>query len=148
MCAGGGALPHLHPDSGLPELGKLGRNDVAALVGVVPLNRDSGAFRGRRRVWGRRAPVREALYRAALVATRHNPVIQTFYKRLYAAGKPKKVALTACPDPIGTCMHKLLTILNAMLKHRTSCIQLLTSKTVAESQLLPSRHAGLLGPLA
>lgn len=96
----------------LPELGTLDRRQIAALVGVAPLNRDSGAFRGRRMVWGGRATVRAALYMATLVATRFNPVIRTFYQRLLAVGKPKKVALTAC-------MRKLLTILNAMLKHRT-----------------------------
>ena len=96
----------------LPELGTLGRRQVAALVGVAPLNRDSGALRGKRTVWGGRAKVRAALYMAALVATRFNPVIKVFYQRLLAAGKPKKVALTAC-------MRKLLTILNAMLKHRS-----------------------------
>lgn len=96
----------------LPELGALNRRQIAALVGVAPLNRDSGAFRGKRTVWGGRAPVRAALYMATLVATRHNPVIKDFYHRLCAAGKAKKVALTAC-------MRKLLTILNAMLKHRT-----------------------------
>src|SRR3990172_6720860 len=95
----------------LPELGTLDRRQVAALVGVAPLNRDSGTLRGRRTVWGGRATVRAALYMAALVATRFNPVIRPFYQRLLAAGKPKKVALTAC-------MRKLLTILNAMLKHR------------------------------
>jgi transposase len=96
----------------LPELGTLSRQQVAALVGVAPLNRDSGTLRGRRRVWGGRAQVRTALYMAALTATRYNPVIRAFYARLCAAGKAKKVALTAC-------MRKLLTILNAMLKHRT-----------------------------
>ena len=95
----------------LPELGTLGRRQVAALVGVAPLNRDSGTLRGRRTVWGGRATVRAALYMAALVATRFNPVLRPFYQRLLAAGKAKKVALTAC-------MRKLLTILNAMLKHR------------------------------
>lgn len=94
----------------LPELGTLGRRQAAALVGVAPLNRDSGTFRGKRTVWGGRAKVRAALYMAALVATRFNPVIRAFYQKLLAAGKPKKVALTAC-------MRKLLTILNAMLKH-------------------------------
>lgn len=98
--------------AGLPELGTLSRQQVAALVGVAPLNRDSGTLRGRRRVWGGRAQVRTALYMAALTATRYNPVIRAFYARLCAAGKAKKVALTAC-------MRKLLTILNAMLKHRT-----------------------------
>ena len=96
----------------LPELGTLNRRQIAALVGVAPLNRDSGTLRGKRTVWGGRAPVRAALYMAALVATRYNPVIRAFYQRLRAAGKPKKVALTAC-------MRKLLTLLNAMLKHRT-----------------------------
>lgn len=96
----------------LPELGTLTRQQIAALVGVAPLNRDSGTWRGRRRVWGGRAQVRAALYMSALVATRFNPVVRAFYQRLCAAGKAKKVALTAC-------MRKLLTILNAMLKHRT-----------------------------
>lgn len=96
----------------LPELGDLDRKPIAALVGVAPLNRDSGTLRGKRTVWGGRAPVRATLYMAALVATRCNPVIRAFYHRLLAAGKAKKVALTAC-------MRKLLTILNAMLKHRT-----------------------------
>ncbi len=96
----------------LPELGTLTRQQIAALVGVAPLNRDSGTRRGRRAVWGGRARVREALYMSALVAMRHNRVIHAFYHRLCAAGKAKKVALTAC-------MRKLLTILNAMLKQRT-----------------------------
>lgn len=94
----------------LPELGTLNRKQIAALVGVAPLNRDSGLLRGKRTVWGGRAPVRAALYMATLVATRYNPAIKSFYPRLLAAGKAKKVALTAC-------MRKLLTILNAMLKH-------------------------------
>jgi transposase len=98
--------------AGLPELGALGRKEIAALVGVAPLNRDSGRFRGKRIVWGGRARVRGALYMATLVATRYNPVIRAFYQRLLAAGKPKKVALTAC-------MRKLLTILNAMARHHT-----------------------------
>ncbi len=95
----------------LPELGTLNSKQIAALVGVAPLNRASGTLRGRRTVWGGRATVRAALYMATLVATRFNPVIQSFYQRLLAAGKRKKVALTAC-------MRKLLVILNAMLKHR------------------------------
>jgi len=95
----------------LPELGALNRKQIAALVGVAPLNRDSGTFRGRRTVWGGRAAVRAVLYMATLVAVRHNPLIRTFYQRLLTAGKAKKVALTAC-------MRKLLTILNAILKHR------------------------------
>lgn len=96
----------------LPELGTLSRKQIAALVGVAPLNRDSGTMRGRRSTWGGRATVRSALYMAALVAARHNPIISTFYKRLRAAGKPAKVALTAC-------MRKLLVILNAILRDRT-----------------------------
>jgi len=96
----------------LPEMGSLNRREIAALVGVAPLNRDSGAMRGKRSVWGGRSAVRAALYMATLVATRYNPVIKSFYDRLCAAGKAKKVALTAC-------MRKLLTIMNAMLKHRT-----------------------------
>jgi transposase len=98
--------------SALPELGTLTHKQIAALVGVAPMARDSGRWRGRRRITGGRAPVRAALYMAALVATRHNPVIRAFYARLLAAGKPKKLALTAC-------MHKLLTILNAMVKTQT-----------------------------
>lgn len=97
----------------LPELGKLDRKEIAALVGVAPMNRDSGAYRGKRRIWGGRASVRAALYMAALVATRHNPTIRAFYERLCAAGKPKKLALTAC-------MRKLLTILNAMARTNTA----------------------------
>jgi transposase len=96
----------------LPELGRLNRKEIAALAGVAPLNRDSGQFRGRRTVWGGRSQVRAALYMAALVATRFNPAIRAFYQRLGAAGKPKKVALTAC-------MRKLLTMLNAMARHQT-----------------------------
>lgn len=95
----------------LPELGSLNRKQIAALVGVAPFNRDSGTLRGRRTIWGGRATVRAALYMAALVASRRNPVIRDFYIRLRAAGKAPKVALTAC-------MRKLLTILNAMLKHK------------------------------
>ena len=96
----------------LPELGTRTRQQSAALVGVAPLNCDRGTMRGRRMIWGGRAHVRTVLYMGTLVATRFNPVIRAFYKRLLAAGKVKKVALTAC-------MHKCLTILNAMLKHRT-----------------------------
>ena len=94
----------------LPELGTLDRRQIAALVGVAPFNRDSGKMRGRRSVWGGRARVRAALYMGALVASRFNPAIRDFYQRLLAAGKPKKLALTAC-------MRKLLVILNSMLKH-------------------------------
>lgn len=96
----------------LPELGTLNRKQIAALVGVAPLARDSGTLRGKRIVWGGRAPVRSALYMSALVASRHNPVIRAFYLRLRAAGKPRKVALTAC-------MRKLLTILNAIVRDET-----------------------------
>jgi transposase len=96
----------------LPELGRLSHAQIAALVGVAPLNRDSGTQRGRRAVWGGRRAVRTALYMGTLRATRCNPVIRVFYERLLAAGKAKKVALVAC-------MHKLLTIVNAMLKHQT-----------------------------
>jgi transposase len=93
----------------LPELGRLNRKEVASLVGVAPHNRDSGLFRGKRTVWGGRAPVREALYMATLVATRFNPIIKAFYTRLCETGKPKKVALIAS-------MRKLLTILNVMVR--------------------------------
>ena len=96
----------------LPELGTLNRKAIAALVGVAPLNRDSGTRRGRRMVWGGRAAVRAVLYMGTLVAVRHNPVLRAFYQRLRAVGKLPKVALTAC-------MRKLLTILNAMLKQQT-----------------------------
>jgi transposase len=95
----------------VPELGALGGKQLAALVGVAPLNRDSGAHRGKRAIWGGRAAVRATLYMATLAATRHNPVIRAFYARLLAAGKPKKVALVAA-------MRKLLTLLNAMLRDR------------------------------
>jgi transposase len=93
----------------LPELGTLDRKRLVALVGVAPLNRDSGQVRGKRAVWGGRARVRQVLYMGALVATRHNPLIRAFYERLVAAGKPRKVAVVAC-------MRKLLSILNSMLK--------------------------------
>lgn len=96
----------------LPELEHLDRKRLAALVGVAPMNRDSGTLRGHRTVWGGRSSVRTTLYMAALVATRFNPIIRVFYERLCAKGKPKKVALTAC-------MRKLLTILPAVLRHRT-----------------------------
>lgn len=96
----------------LPELGKLNRQAIAALVGVAPFNRDSGVFRGRRRISGGRAPVRSTLYMAALTARRHNPVIRSFADRLQQAGKAAKVILTAC-------MRKLLTILNTMARENT-----------------------------
>lgn len=95
--------------SGLPELGSLNRKKIATLVGVAPLNCDSGKFRGKRIIWGGRADVRSTLYMGTLTAIRFNPVIEAFYQRLIAAGKKHKVAMTAC-------MRKLLTILNAMIK--------------------------------
>lgn len=95
----------------LPELGSLDRREIAALAGVAPFNQDSGAWRGKRSIRGGRAPVRNALFMSVLSAVRFNPVIKAFYERLLKAGKLRKVALTAC-------MRKLLTILNAMLKHR------------------------------
>lgn len=96
----------------LPELGRLDRRRIAALVGVAPLNRDSGLMRGQRSIWGGRSDVRRTLYMAALVAVRHNPPLKAFYERLVAAGKRKKVALVAA-------MRKLLTMLNAIAKHRS-----------------------------
>ena len=93
----------------LPELGQINHRQIASLVGVAPLNRDSGRRRGKRSCWGGRAKVRRVLYMAALSASRHNPIISQFYTRLLAAGKPEKVALTAC-------MRKLLIILNAMIR--------------------------------
>ncbi len=95
--------------AGLPELGTLSGKQIANLVGVAPINRDSGSMRGRQSIWGGRAQVRCVLYMATLVAVRHNPIIKTFYERLRALGKPPKVALTAC-------MRKLLVILNAIAK--------------------------------
>jgi transposase len=96
----------------LPELGTLSRREIAALVGVAPLSRDSGTIHGKRTIWGGRATVRAALYMGTLVATRFNPIIRPFYQRLRASGKTPKTALVAA-------MRKLLTILNAMLQHRT-----------------------------
>ncbi len=95
--------------AGLPELGSLNRREVAHLVGVAPLNRDSGQYQGKRSVWGGRAEVRSVLYMGTLAAVRCNPVIRSFYQRLTGAGKEHKVALTAC-------MRKLLVILNTMVK--------------------------------
>jgi transposase len=96
----------------LPELGQLDRRQIAALVGVAPFNRDSGQMRGKRSISGGRADVRNVLYMATVAAIRCNPVIKAFHQRLKAAGKPPKLAITAC-------MRKLLTILNAMLKAHT-----------------------------
>jgi transposase len=94
----------------LPELGKLDRRRIAALVGVAPLNRDSGQMRGQRAIWGGRPDVRRSLYMATLVAVRHCSVFKAFYEHLLANGKRKKVALVAA-------MRKLLTVLNAIAKH-------------------------------
>lgn len=96
----------------LPELGTLDRQQIAALAGLAPFNRDSGRRQGTRCIWGGRSAVRSALYMAALCGTRHNPVIKVFYRRLRDAGKPTKVALVAC-------MRKLLTILNAIIASHT-----------------------------
>lgn len=93
----------------LPELGKLKDKRISALVGVAPFNYESGKFQGKRRIWGGRAAVRSALYMGAMVAVRYNPVLKVFYERLLAAGKAKKVALVAC-------MHKLLRVLNAIIR--------------------------------
>lgn len=96
----------------LPELGKLDRHGIAKLVGVAPLNRDSGTFKGKRMIWGGRVTVRNTLYMAALSASRFNAPLKTFFERLKAAGKPNKVALVAVA-------RKLLTILNAMLRDQS-----------------------------
>jgi transposase len=95
----------------LPERGRLDRRRIAALAGLAPIARDSGAFRGRRMIMGGRAHIRRVLYMATLTAITHNPVIRAFHQRRVAAGRPGKVALTAA-------MRKLLTILNAMLRDR------------------------------
>jgi len=113
-----GSVPGVGPVSvasllaDLPELGQLNRQEIAALAGVAPFNRDSGRFRGKRTIWGGRASVRSVLYMAALTARRHNPLLRTFAQRLEAAGKPFKVVITAC-------MRKLLIILNTILKEQT-----------------------------
>lgn len=93
----------------LPEVGQVSDKRISALVGVAPFNRDSGKYRGSRTIWGGRASIRAVLYMGVLVAVRHNPVLSAFYARLLAQGKAKKVALIAC-------MHKLLRILNAMIR--------------------------------
>ena len=97
----------------LPELGALNRREISALVGVCPYSRDSGSYRGKRRIWGGRAGVRSVLYMATLVAIRFNPRLRQVYERLLAAGKLKKVAIVAC-------MHKMLIIMNAMLRNNTA----------------------------
>jgi transposase len=113
----------------LPELGQLDRRAIAALVGVAPFNCDSGQLRGQRHIWGGRASVRASLYMAALVASRHNPVLADFYRRLRQLGKPAKVALVAV-------MRKLLTMLNAIIKHQTRW-----NPKVASTPASPSRPA-------
>jgi transposase len=120
----------------LPELGRLDRRAIAALVGVAPFNCDSGQHRGQRHIWGGRAAVRASLYMAALVATRHNPVLAAFYRRLRAVGKPAKVALVAT-------MRKLLTILNTMMKHQTRW-----NPEAASTPASPSRPARAVAVLA
>lgn len=113
----------------LPELGRLDRRRIAALVGVAPFNCDSGQHRGRRRIWGGRGTVRASLYMAALVASQHNPVLAPFYQRLRDSGKPAKVALVAV-------MRRLLTMLNAMIKHQARW-----NPKVASTPASPSRPA-------
>ncbi len=112
-CKGVGPVTMLTLTSALPELGQLGRREIAKLVGVAPLANDSGSRSGKRRIWGGRPEVRAVIYMATLAALRHNPAIKDFYARLLAAGKPKKVAIVAC-------MRKLLTILNAMLRDKAA----------------------------
>ncbi|MEO8508173.1 MAG: IS110 family transposase [Betaproteobacteria bacterium] len=106
---GVGPVTILTLTAALPELGRLGRRQIAKLVGVAPLADDSGPRKGKRRIWGGRGDVRTVVYMATMAAIKHNPAINIFYTRLIAAGKPKKVATVAC-------MRKLLTILNAMLR--------------------------------
>ena len=119
-----------------PELGTLNRKQVAALIGVAPSPRDSGTLRGTRTIWGGRAHVRAVLYMATVVATRWNPVIRGFYERLRAAGKAKKVALVAC-------MRKLLTILNAMVKHKTRWMNVQATPARGSQR---SRAAAIVAP--
>jgi len=109
---GVGPVTILTLTAAMPELGSLGRRQIAKLVGVAPLANDSGLHKGKRRIWGGRADVRAVVYMAALAAIKHNPTIKVFHSRLIAAGKPKKVAIVAC-------MRKLLTILNAMLRDQS-----------------------------
>ena len=96
----------------MPELGDLNRKEIASLVGVAPVNRDSGTMRGRRTIFGGRAVVRSALYMAVLAASKHNPDLKEFYQRMLATGKPKKVALTAT-------MRKLVVLLNSVVARGT-----------------------------
>lgn len=110
---GVGPVTILTLTAALPELGRLGRRQIAKLVGVAPLADDSGPRRGKRRIWGGRADVRTVVYMATMAAIRSNPVIKVFHSRLIASGKPKKVAIVAS-------MRKLLTILNAMLRDQSA----------------------------
>ena len=131
----------------VPELGVVNRQEIAALLGVAPLNRDSGPWRGKRAVGGGRAHVRAGLYMSTLAAVRHHPVLKACYERLRAVGNAPKVALTAC-------MRTRLTILNAMLKHRTPlarklCHARLTTMTVAPPPLaLTGDRAPCMRPVA
>ena len=109
---GAGPILSINLLANVPELGTLNRRQIAALIGLAPLNRDSGTFRGRRCIWGGRAGVRSTLYMATVTAMQYNPVIRSFYQRLTEKGKPFKVAITAC-------MRKLLTIINTMVKTKT-----------------------------
>ena len=106
---GVGPVTILTLTAALPELGRLGRRQIAKLVGVAPLANDSGPRKGKRRIWGGRSNVRAVVYMATMAAIARNPAIKVFHSRLIAAGKPKKVAIVAC-------MRKLLTVLNAMLR--------------------------------
>ncbi|EGJ7432064.1 IS110 family transposase [Pseudomonas aeruginosa] len=122
--------------SELPELGQLKAKQISSLVGVAPMNRDSGQSRGKRMICGGRATVRSALYMAAIVAMRHNPLIRACYERLVAAGKPKEVAIVAC-------MRKLLIILNAMVRTgRPWKETAATAQDDAEAHIVPQRGRG------
>ena len=116
----------------LPELGQLNRRAIAALVGVAPFNRDSGRWRGQRTIWGGRRSVRAVLYMAAVASTRWNPTLAAFYRRLRLKGKPAKVALVAV-------MRKLVTILNAIMKHQQPWIG--TTASTPPSPSGPARAA-------
>jgi transposase len=118
-CIGIGPVVSLAIIAQMPEMGRLPGKKAAALAGVAPYNRDSGHLRGKRMIRGGRSYLRRMLYMAAVVASRFNPVIRAFYQRLLAAGKPKKLALTAC-------MHKLVLILNTMVKHNQPWNQFIT----------------------
>ena len=113
----------------LPELGRLNRKQIAAMVGVAPFNNDSGKSRGRRRIWGGRAHLRSVLYMSVVAGLRFNATIRTFYKHLIAAGKAPKVALVAC-------MRKLLVILNAMVKSQQRWSSTAHSEFVSAAAIL------------